>query len=292
MPFLQLNFETGGCDPELLESACFEAGALSVTLSDAADAPIYEPGPGETPLWPRVKAGVLFTAGTDRARVIDAIEKSLGSALPSHTFLELPDQVWERAWMVDFKPMRFGKRLWIYPHGHEVEAADATVVRLDPGLAFGTGTHATTAMCLQWLDAAELTDKEVIDYGCGSGVLAIAALKLGARRALAVDHDAQALLATRDNAVQNGVEAQLEIVLAQEEPRPADVIVANILALPLIELAPRFRECLRPGGEVVLSGIMKEQAQQVLDAYRTDFEMRTFATQDNWVCLHGTRRKT
>lgn len=290
MPFLQLELESGAFDPEALEASCFEAGALSVTLTDAADEPIFEPELGTTPLWPRVRISALFEAHADRAQILHSLTKFLGRKPPAHTFTEIADRAWEREWLADFKPMRFGQRLWICPHEQSVAELDATVVRLDPGLAFGTGTHPTTALCLEWLDGAALAGSEIIDYGCGSGILAIAALKLGAQRALAVDHDPQALLATRENAERNGVEARIE-VLSPQAPLPrVPVLIANILALPLIELAPRFANWIVTGGHIVLSGILAEQAEAVAAAYAESFAMESPALRGDWVRLHGVRR--
>lgn len=286
MPFLQLTFESDPNEAETLEAACFAAGALSVTLTDAADTPIFEPAPDATPLWPRLRVNVLFAAEAQRGEVLAAI----GKVLPEHTFTEIADRAWEREWLVDFKPMLFGRRLWICPHEQSVMAADAVIVKLDPGLAFGTGTHATTAMCLQWLDETELIGREVIDYGCGSGILAIAAIKLGASRAFAVDHDPQALLATRENAERNGVFHQIETLMPGPPLPRVDVVLANILAQPLIGLAGYFESLLNPGGRIVLSGILAEQADSVLAAYMSGFAMNAPIHRDNWVRLDGVRR--
>ena len=309
MPFLQLSLESSALDPEALEAACFNAGALSVTLTDAADTPIFEPALDTTPLWPQVRLSALFDGAADRATIVAALARSLGQAAPEHRFEEIADRAWEREWLKDFKPMRFGRRLWICPHELSVEAPGATIVRLDPGLAFGTGTHQTTALCLEWLDGAQLAGRTVIDYGCGSGILAIAAVKLGASRAYAIDHDPQALLATRQNAERNGVERQIETLAAQateESARdglgcdsasvahagalaPADVLIANILALPLIALAPRFQALIAPQGHLVLSGILIEQADEVAAAYAGWLEMEPAVRRDDWVRLHGRR---
>lgn len=289
MPFLQLSFESPP-DPERLESACFAAGALSVTLTDAADAPIFEPPLDTTPLWPQVRLDALFDHQADRHRIVSEIAASVGGVPPVHSFVEVADKAWEREWLVDFKPMRFGKRLWICPHEQNVAAQDAIVVRLDPGLAFGTGTHQTTALCLEWLDGARLSGKTVIDYGCGSGILAIAAVKLGAERAIAVDHDPQALLATRENAERNGVARKIETLPAPANLPEADVLLANILALPLIELATHIRDCVARGGNLVLSGILADQADAVAAAYTPWFSVSAPKRRDDWICLHGVRR--
>lgn len=290
MPFLQLTFDSVAFDPEAFETACFAAGALSVTLTDAADTPILEPQLGTTPLWPDVRASILFAGEADRARILDSLSGELGRELPAHDFEEIADRAWERECLADLQALRFGKRLWICPQGHEVTEANAVVVKLDPGLAFGTGTHPTTAMCLEWLDGAQLQNKEILDYGCGSGVLGIAALKLGARHVAAVDHDPQALLATRDNALRNGVEKQIETSEPGTALKPADALLANILALPLIELAEHFQTWVKPGGHIVLSGILAEQTNSVMAAYQPWFDLAKPVQQDDWVCLHGVRR--
>ena len=305
MPFLQLDMLCpSGTDgmaparegaqalaPEAVEAACFAAGALSVTLTDAADTPIFEPELNTTPLWPQVRISALFDANADRAAILHMLESELGAPAPPGTFTEIADRAWEREWLADFHPMRFGRRLWICPHEQRVDARDATIVRLDPGLAFGTGTHPTTALCLEWLDGAALEGREVIDYGCGSGILAIAALKLGARRAFCIDHDPQALLATRENAQRNEVEGRVATMTPEDAAalNPAPVVLANILASPLIELAPRLQRLTAPGGHLVLSGILTEQADAVAAAYRPWIEMEPAVRREDWVRLHGGR---
>jgi ribosomal protein L11 methyltransferase len=286
VPFLELTFESNAVNAEALESACFAAGALSVTLTDAADEPIFEPELHTAPLWPEVRISVLFAADANPREILNAI----ADVPPEHTFIEIEDRAWEREWLVDFKPMRFGGRLWICPHEQHVSDENAVVVRLDPGLAFGTGTHPTTAMCLQWLDGAELNGKQVIDYGCGSGILALAAVKLGARRVFAVDHDPQALLATRENAERNSVERQVQTLQPEASLASADVLLANILAGPLIEFALLFQTLVRPGGHVVLSGILADQADAVSAAYSPWFQMDDPTTRNEWTRLHGVRR--
>jgi ribosomal protein L11 methyltransferase len=233
----------------------------------------------------RIKA--LFDAGTDA----DALRASF----PAATFEHIADRAWEREWLKDFRPMRFGQRLWICPGGQRPQLASSAVqpclIELDPGLAFGTGTHPTTALCLEWLDAARLQGRFVVDYGCGSGVLAIAALKLGARAALAIDIDPQALIATRDNAVRNGVADLLTVSGPREgQQAPADVLLANILAEPLLELAPAFAERVAAGGSVVLSGILQGQTAPVASRYAAWFDMRPATVRDDWALLYGVRR--
>ncbi len=289
MPFLQLTLELGKTDPELVEAALFAIGALSVTLEDAADDPILEPAPGALPLWPTVNVKALFDGNTPQQQVIDALTEQLDSPVPAHRFELLADRHWEREWLKDFHAMQFGERLWICPDGQRPDDADAIIVDLDPGLAFGTGTHPTTAMCLQWLDQHAPQGHSVIDYGCGSGILAIAALKLGAAHVHGVDIDPQALLASRDNAERNHVSAALTLSLNDHDLQPADLVIANILAGPLESLAPRLAELTKGNGHIVLSGVLTEQVQAVQNRYATWFEMQPITTQGDWARLCGIR---
>ena len=290
MPHLQLTIDVGNSDPAPFEDALIELGAVAVTLEDAADDPVLEPGPGETPLWPTVVVKALFDADTDPA----ALARALAAALPdgpSPRFEVLADQAWERVWLQDFRPMRFGRRLWVCPGGLPAGAADAVRIELAPGLAFGTGTHPTTALCLEWLDGQDLAGCSVVDYGCGSGILAVAAAKLGAAHVVAVDIDPQALIATRDNALRNGVAGTVSVTGEPAlAPRCADVLLANILAGPLVELAPRFAEALVPGGRLALSGLLPGQADAVTAAYRPWFHIETTTTRDGWVLLSARRQ--
>lgn len=296
MPFLELSLVIRADRQPRAESALEDLGAQAVTLLDAEDHPILEPAPGETPLWPLIRLQALFDARADRRGLALALCELLPDLAPGGIeFREVADQDWERAWMDQFKPMRFGRRLWIYPWNVEppADAGDAVIVRLDPGLAFGTGTHPTTALCLEWLDGADLAGKTVLDYGCGSGVLAIAALKLGAARAIGVDNDAQALTASHDNAERNGVAARLELRLPDaHDDAPADVLVANILAGPLAELAPRFAACAKPGAPIALSGILRGQEDELLARYAEWFEDLEVATREDWVRIGGRRKRS
>lgn len=289
MPDLQLTFDVGSADPAPIEEALTLLGATSITLEDAADNPVLEPAPGETPLWPTIRIRTLFQAHADRR----AIEAGLADLLPTATLLNfelLGDRLWEREWLRDFHPMRFGRRLWVCPDGQAAGDAQAVRVALDPGLAFGTGTHPTTALCLEWLDGSELAGCRVIDYGCGSGILAIAALKLGAAEALAFDIDPQARLATRDNAVRNGVADRLTVAAtAPHKAASCDALVANILAGPLTELAGRFGTLLRPGGRIALSGVLAGQAETVAAAYGPWFMIGAATVRDGWALLSGSR---
>ena len=290
MPFLQLTLDIGRSAPEPCEEALFDLGALSVTLEDAADDPVLEPAPGETPLWPTIRVKALFPDDADRQWIATMMGRRLPGT-PAPHFEPVVDKAWEREWLKDFGPMRFGRRLWVCPGGQPAGDPDAVRIELDPGLAFGTGTHPTTAMCLEWLDGHEPTGKDVVDYGCGSGILAIASLKLGAARVLAMDIDPQALIATRENALRNGIDRGLTVTDDPRLPdRSTDLLVANILAGPLVELAPRFAEVVRPGGQVVLSGILAGQADTVTAAYRPCFDISLAATRDGWGLLCGRRR--
>lgn len=292
MPWLSLDIETGKREWPRLEAALRSVGALSTTLLDAADEPILEPAPGLTPLWKRLHVQALFDAGADQRGLVAVLEELVpGLDRERIRVGEIADQAWERAWMDEYRPMRFGRRLWIYPSTVEPpEQTDQVVVRLDPGLAFGTGTHATTALCLEWLDGLALAGRRVIDFGAGSGVLAIAALLLGAREAIAIDNDPQALEASADNAARNGVADRL-VVLGADDPPPAaaEVVVANILAGTLVELAPQLVALLAPGGVIALSGVLATQADEVVDCYRALGIELTVSQREDWVRLDGRR---
>lgn len=290
MPVQQLVVVLGDREPEAAQDACFECGALAVTLADAADDPVLEPLPGETPLWPRVRLTALLPDGDAGERTASAIADALGLEPGEFTVERLDDRPWEREWLKDFRPMRFGRRLWICPGGQPAPDPGAVVVELDPGLAFGTGTHPTTALCLEWLDQAEVGGRAVLDYGCGSGILALAALALSARSATAVDIDPQALIATRENAARNRLDARLTVLPADALGSTAfDVVLANILAGPLIELAPRLAGLTRAGGALLLAGMLDAQAADVTRTYRAWFDIGAYATRDGWTLLAGRR---
>jgi len=289
-----MNLET--LDPSSVEEILVRHGAQSVTFSDAGDAPVLEPRPGETPLWNNTRVTGLFDSGVDMAGLLEDLRASLAlEQLPDHSLESLADRDWEREWLRDFGPMQFGKRLWVCPAGSEPDQSDTIIVRLDPGLAFGTGTHATTAMCLEWLDAIDLQGRTMLDYGCGSGVLAIAALKLGCKQAHAMDIDVQAVTASRENAAQNDVQDRLMVSASADDiDGEFDVVVANILAGPLVELAASISERVKPGGQLALSGILSEQAAGVIEAYApwVDFDEPEFREQDGqtWTRLTGRKR--
>lgn len=257
---------------------------------DRDTSPVLEPAPGEFRLWPAARLAALFPPETDRETVFRALSRSLGVAPAQLRAREVADRAWEREWLRDFHAMRFGERLWVCPRHERVDEPGAVVVAMDPGLAFGTGTHPTTALCLEWLDAHPPRDGAVVDFGCGSGVLALAALRLGARSASCFDIDPQALMATRDNASANGLSERVRLCDSVGAiPRGADLLLANILSGPLVELAPRFADMLRPAGALVLSGLMEQDVPGVELAYDKWFDMRTFGVRESWVCLWGRR---
>ncbi|MEP7245703.1 MAG: 50S ribosomal protein L11 methyltransferase [Gammaproteobacteria bacterium] len=289
--FLELSFELGALDADVAEAACFGCGAVSVTYTDMRDDPVLEPAPGEFRLWPSTRLQALFSENTEAAGASRALAEALGIPLERIAATPVADRAWEREWLKDFHAMRFGTRLWVCPHHETVSEPGAVVVRLDPGLAFGTGTHPTTALCLEWLDGHVESGDNIIDYGCGSGILAVAAVKLGARQAHCFDIDPQALIATRDNAAANAMETQVVVHdSAADLPQPVDIVVANILSGPLCSLAPSFAQLVKPGGALVLAGLMEHQTAEVTEACGAWFDMRSFAKRDDWVGLSGRRR--
>lgn len=292
MPWLQVRLAITPEQAQTYEDALLDVGAVSVTFMDAEDQPIFEPDLGTTPLWSHTHLLALFEAEVDPAPLLAHLELLTGAALPEHQIERIEDQDWERSWMDNFQPMRFGRRLWIVPSWHEAPQPEAVNLLLDPGLAFGTGTHPTTALCLEWLDAQDLAGCTVLDFGCGSGILAIAALLLGAERAIGTDIDPQALEASRDNAGRNGIAPErFPLYLPEQLPQQqADVVVANILAGPLVQLAPRITSLVKPGGRLALSGILAEQAEEVRAAYADAFELEPTAEKDGWVRIGGVRR--
>ncbi|MCQ4164231.1 50S ribosomal protein L11 methyltransferase [Tahibacter harae] len=294
MAWIELSLTIHSNEQERIELALEDLGALSVTLLDAEDHPIFEPAPGETPVWPTIKLAALFDVAVDRAGLVHALTELVPEIAPDQLeFRDIADADWVRAWMDTFQPMQFGRRLWIYPWNIEPpeDPGDSVIVRLDPGLAFGTGTHPTTALCLEWLDGIDLRGRQVLDYGCGSGVLAIAALKLGAAHVIGVDLDPQAIEASRDNAERNGVAAGLELCLpAAHHNAPQDVLVANILAGPLGELAPLFAAACKPAAPFALSGILAGQEAELLERYAEWFEQLEVAQREDWVRISGRRK--
>ncbi|WP_194756808.1 50S ribosomal protein L11 methyltransferase [Aliidiomarina indica] len=293
MAWIQLTLTTKEDYGRQLGDILMANGAQAVTYRDAKDAPIFEPGPGEVPLWELTQVTGLFPAETNMTPVVSNLAKVSFLQKPlRYKTDQLEDKDWEREWMDNFKPMDFGNGLWIVPSWHQPPHADATNILLDPGMAFGTGTHPTTSMCLRWVAQTDMQDKTVVDFGCGSGILGIAALKRGARHCVGTDIDQQAILATHENAALNGVAEKFDAFLPEFAPsEPVDIVIANILAGPLQELAPTLLNYLKPGGQLALSGILARQADDVMAAYAPDVEFAPVQYVDEWCFLHGTRQK-
>ena len=292
MPWIQLKINTTNEYAEAISELLEETGALSITFQDTYDTPIFEPLPGETRLWGNTDVIGLYEADIETHCLLETLQQSpLFSKTLSHKIEQLEDKDWEREWMDNFHPMQFGKRLWICPSWRDIPDPNAVNVMLDPGLAFGTGTHPTTALCLQWLDSLDLTDKTIIDYGCGSGILAIAALKLGAKHAIGIDIDPQALQASQDNAKRNNVENRLSLYLGKDIPDNllADVVVANILAGPLRELEPNIQILVKKGGLLGLSGILESQSASVCEAYQLHFKLDPVEEKEEWCRITGVK---
>lgn len=291
--FHEVSWELGRLSADEAEAACLACGAIAVTFVDADDldaSPVLEPAPGEFRLWPAARIQALFPPEADCDGILRALTRALGVDPALLRAREVADRAWEREWLRDFHAMRFGRRLWVCPHHEQVAEPGAAVVRMDPGLAFGTGTHPTTALCLEWLDAHPPADAAVVDFGCGSGVLALAALRLGARTASCFDIDPQALIATHDNAAANGLGDRVRLCdSAAAIPRAADLLLANILSGPLVGLAHRFIDILGPDGTLVLSGLMEHEVPEVALAYEAWFDMRIFGVRESWVCLWARR---
>lgn len=294
LPWPQVVLHVVKSQVEACEESLFAAGAISVTYLDDKDQPVLEPAPGEVRLWDELQLVSLFPQGMSQADVESAVTSVLKiEELPRDSFSMVQDQQWERAWMDQFKPMRFGDRLWICPTHLDVVDPSAINLRLDPGLAFGTGTHATTALCLDWLDehAGELVDKKIVDFGCGSGVLAIAALLLGANKVLATDIDPQAIQASNDNAVLNNVSQRMDLVLTADlVDNQCDILLANILFQPLCELMELFSGMMLSGATIVMSGVLKEQVPTLIDRYADNFDLHTIEIRDGWARVSGERR--
>lgn len=293
MPWIQIKLNATNDNAEAIGDMLMEeTGAVSVTFLDAKDTPVFEPLPGETRLWGDTDVVALYEADMDTSLILQQIKASnmLAEGF-AHKVEQVEDKDWEREWMDNFHPMQFGRRLWICPSWREVPDPQAVNVMLDPGLAFGTGTHPTTALCLEWLDNLDLSGKTVIDFGCGSGILAIAAIKLGAAKVIGIDIDPQALLASKDNAARNGVEDQIEVYLPKDQPEGlvADVVVANILACRLRELSPIIKGLLKPGGQLAMSGILDTQAESVAEFYRDDLELDPIAEKSEWCRISGRK---
>jgi ribosomal protein L11 methyltransferase len=291
MAWQQFVMHLGTLPASEVERIFARHGAEAVTFSDAGDAPVLEPAPGETPLWPDTNITGLFADGTDFTRLEDDLQQAFRlTELPPHRIERLGDRVWEREWLQHFRPLRFGRRLWVCPGNFTIKDEGAVVVQLDPGLAFGTGTHATTALALEWLDSLDLRGKRVLDFGCGAGVLSIAALLLGARTATACDLDPQAITATRDNAVRNEVDNRLTATLDAGIPDGSfEIVVANILAGILIQNAALLCGHLAAGGRLLLCGILEGQVEEVVSAYGERLEFEQPTVRAPWVRLTGQK---
>lgn len=293
MPWLQINLETDATHAEYLSDVLSDIGAVAVTYQDAADEPLYEPALNTTPLWGKTRVIGLFAEPIDEPSLLNALSTALiPETLPNYVLEWVEDQEWTRIWMEDYHPIAFGSRLWICPSWETPPDPNAINIMLDPGLAFGTGTHPTTALCLEWLDQqTDLAGKTLIDYGCGSGILAIAALRLGAAHVVGIDNDPQALIASLDNAKNNLVEQNLTLGLPETLTTDflADGMLANILALPLVELAPLFAKHLKPQAPLVLSGILQEQTDWVCDAYCPYFSILDISQRDQWMRIVAVR---
>lgn len=292
MPWIQLKLNATSTTAEPISELLQDSGALAVTFLDAHDTPIFEPLPGETRLWGNTDIVALYEADQDLFPIVEAL-KLHPIMTPDFAWKveQLEDKDWEREWMDNFHPMKFGKRLWICPSWRDVPDETAVNVMLDPGLAFGTGTHPTTHLCLEWLESLDLTGKTVIDFGCGSGILAIAALKLGAAKVIGIDIDPQAITASLDNAGRNHVADKIELYLAKDQPEGllADVVVANILAGPLRELFHPISALVKPQGLLGLSGILEQQADELNAIYQADFNMQAPTIKDEWARLSGQK---
>ncbi len=293
MPWKQLILLIDKTEVENISDWLTEHGAQAVTYQDGKDAPIFEPAPGETPLWESVVVTALFENSDNVEKLSEQLLQYFEAKVSSSKIALLDDQQWERAWMVDFKAMQFGKNLWVCPSWEDVPDADAVNLILDPGLAFGSGTHETTALCLEWLESVCLKNKSVIDYGCGSGILGIAAVKLGATKVIGTDNDPQAIIASRDNAQRNNITAeQFELIRVDPQKAPeielVDVIVANILAEPLRHLAADLVSKVRTGGIIALSGLLREQAEEIMSVYQQWVRFNAVKNMGNWCLLNGT----
>lgn len=292
MAWHQLSVVTDEQTAPELSDFFAELGAVSVTYSDAEDEPVYEPGIDEIQIWSNTRVIALFELDADPDVVQTLVfNQFIGQALHNWQAEVIQDQAWERAWMEHFHPMHFAGKLWVCPSGQEIDEPGQVCMTLDPGLAFGTGTHPTTALCLEWLAAQDLQDSVIIDYGCGSGILAVAALLLGAKQAHGIDIDPQALTATQYNAEKNRVLDRISYCLPEQfERTQADVVVANILAKPLIELSEIIAGLVKPGGYLVLSGILNEQAEAVSEAYRAQgMQVAEPISQEDWCRLDARK---
>lgn len=290
MPWLQIRFQVDQSLAESLLSALDDTGALSVTVRAADDELRLQAGIEETTLWQRNEITAMYPESTDVERVLSQLRAELQTEPPPPRVDVLADADWAAAWKAHYRPLAVGRNLWVCPSWLIPPEPQAVNILLDPGMAFGTGDHPTTALCLEWLAEQTLSERRVIDYGCGSGILSIAALKLGAARAIGVDIDPQALIVSRENAAKNGVDARLSLYAPEALPATtqADIVIANILARPLIELAPRLRSLVAGGGALVLTGLLCQQADEVRAAYEPEFRFDS-RRRGEWVMHVGAR---
>lgn len=293
MPWLQLRINCARDNADQIETALEHSECLAVTLEDNADQPIFEPKLGETPLWQETRVTGLFEADINTHAVSTQINSFLGELQVEHIWRILEDKDWEREWMSHYSPIKCSDKLWICPSWTPPPDPNATNLMLDPGLAFGTGTHPTTFLCLQWLSLQSLDNKNIVDYGCGSGILGIAALLLGAKNVKGTDIDPQALLATQENAKRNNLHPETFPVYYPSHcpSEPVDVVLANILAGPLVELAPTLINLIKPNGLLCLSGLLASQKDSIITAYQDAIDITDILEKDEWICVTG-RRKT
>tara|TARA_B100000029_G_scaffold19177_2_gene19229 strand:+ start:5512 stop:6393 length:882 start_codon:yes stop_codon:yes gene_type:complete len=289
----QLKIQLKSEDASELEQTLFKSGALSISYLDAEDQPVFQKEPNSTPLWDNAFLLCLFDGNVELDSLLADLKGNTRILNNENLAVEvIEDKDWERSWMEDFKPMQFGEKLWILPSWEIPPDPTAANLMLDPGLAFGSGTHTTTSLCLRWLEKSAIDTKEVIDYGCGSGVLAIAAALLGAKKVHAVDNDPQAIAATLDNSYRNNIaEGIITAYLPEALPELSpDILIANILAEPLIDLSLKFAGLVKPGGQIVLSGILEEQATSLLSCYKRSFDLDSPIIENEWVLITGTRK--
>lgn len=292
MPWLQLVMQTDSRHTDSLEDALLALGAQAITLADNADQPLFEPPPGATPLWDQIRLCALFDAEANQDALIHGLRTQTNiEPFPDYRFEALEDKDWQREWMEHYHPMQFGERLWVCPSWQPIPDPNAVNLLLDPGLAFGTGTHPTTALCLRWLDSLPLEGRSVTDFGCGSGILAIAAALLGANEVVGIDNDPQALIATRANAERNQVADRVQAYAPRHAPtEPTDYLVANILAGPLIELVEVMHARVKPGGNIALSGILASQRNSLISCYERYFQIDDVAQEEDWLRIIATKK--
>jgi ribosomal protein L11 methyltransferase len=291
--YFEVKIPCDSSEVDAIEATLLDSGACSVTFRDAQDVAILEPAPGKMPLWQDIEMTAMYTIQDyDQSVILDMLQKKyIGREIKAE---KLVNQVWERAWLEHFKPMKFGENTWVIPSVFEVVDENAINISLDPGLAFGTGTHATTALCLEWIDENDLSNKDVIDFGCGSGILAIAAIKHGVNKAYCTDIDPQAIESTLINAGNNHVLTEIEIIDPKcvSQINKLDVVMANILAAPLMTLVDTFYAMLKDDGELIMSGILKEQADEIVEKYSQSFVDFRINILEDWVSVYARKRSS